>query len=95
MVSLAPSEAGASALERVWRGHWRLEKASDYVREVRFGEQAGHAGQGTTAQVLAAVRNRLLMQFRSADWRSIADALAQYGASVARVCALIGRDVKT
>ena len=95
MVSMAPSEAGAAAIERLWRGHWTIENPLHYVRDVTFGEDAGHAAQGNTAHVLAAVRNGLLMLFRSAHWRSIPDALAHYGASVARAFALIGLEVKT
>jgi predicted transposase YbfD/YdcC len=95
MVSMVPSEAGAAAIERLWRGHWTIENQQHYVRDVTFGEDAGHAAQGNTAHVLAAVRNGLLMLFRSAHWRSIPDALAHYGASVARAFALIGLEVKT
>jgi len=95
MVSMTPKEAGAAAIERLWRGHWTIENPLHYVRDVTFGEDAGHAAQGNTAHVLAAVRNGLLMLFRSAHWRSIPDALAHYGASVARAFALIGLEVKT
>jgi predicted transposase YbfD/YdcC len=95
MVSMTPEEAGAAAIERLWRGHWTIENPVHYVRDVTFGEDAGHAAQGNTAHVLAAVRNGLLMLFRSAHWRSIPDALAHYGASVARAFALIGLEVKT
>jgi predicted transposase YbfD/YdcC len=95
LVSMTPHQAGAVAIERLWRGHWTIENRVHYVRDVTFGEDAGHAGQGNTAQVLAALRNGLLMLFRSAHWRSIPDALAHYGAAVARAWALIGLEVKT
>ena len=95
MVSMTPEEAGAASIERLWRGHWTIENQTHYVRDVTFGEDAGHAAQGNTAHVLAALRNGLLTLFRSAHWRSIPDALAHYGASVARAFALIGREVKT
>ena len=95
MVSLTPAEAGAASIERLWRGHWTIENQTHYVRDVTFGEDAGHAAQGTTAHALAALRNGLLALFRSAHWRSIPDALAHYGASVARAFALIGLEVIT
>ena len=95
LVSMTPQEAGAVAIERLWRGHWTIENQQHYVRDVTFGEDAGHAAQGNTAHVLAALRNGLLMLFRSAHWRSIPDALAHYGAAVARAWALIGLEVKT
>jgi predicted transposase YbfD/YdcC len=95
LVSMTPQEAGAVVIERVWRGHWTIENQQHYVRDVTFGEDAGHAAQGTTAHALAALRNGLLMLFRSAHWRSIPDALAHYGAAVARAWTLIGLEVKT
>lgn len=95
LVSLTPSEAGATAIERLWRGHWTIENQQHHVRDVTFGEDAGHAAQGNTAHVLAALRNALLMVFRSAHWRSIPDALAHYGAAVSRAWTLIGLEVKT
>jgi predicted transposase YbfD/YdcC len=95
LVSMTPQEAGAVTIERLWRGHWTIENQQHYVRDVTFGEDAGHAAQGNTAHVLAALRNGLLMLFRSAHWRSIPDALAHYGAAVARAWVLIGLEVKT
>jgi predicted transposase YbfD/YdcC len=95
MVSMRPEEAAAVEIEAVWRGHWTIENQQHHVRDVTFGEDAGHAAQGNTAHVLAALRNGLLMLFRSANWRSIPDALAHYGASVVRAWSLIGLEVKT
>jgi len=95
MVSMTPEEAGAATIERLWRGHWTIENQTHYVRDVTFGEDAGHAAQGNTAHALASLRNALLTLFRSAHWRSIPDALAHYAASVARAFALIGLEVKT
>jgi len=95
MVSMTPAQAGAATIERLWRGHWTIENQTHYVRDVTFGEDAGHAAQGNTAHALAALRNGLLTLFRHAHWRSIPDALAHYGASVTRAFALIGLEVKT
>ena len=95
LVSMTPAEAGAATIEALWRGHWTIENQLHYVRDVSFGEDAGHAAQGTTAHTLAAVRNGLLKLFRQAQWRSVPDALAHYAASVARAAALIGLEVKT
>lgn len=95
LVSMRPEQAGAAVIERLWRGHWTIENSVHYVRDVSFGEDGGHAAQGRTAHALAALRNGLLMLFRQARWRSIPDALAHYGASVARAFALIGLEVKT
>lgn len=95
LVSMRPEEAGASEIERLWRGHWTIENRLHYVRDVSFGEDAGHAAQGNTAHALAALRNGLLKLFRHRQWRSVPDALAYFGASVARAFSLIGLQVKT
>ena len=95
LVSMTPQQAGAALIERLWRGHWTIENRVHHVRDVTFAEDAGHAAQGSTAHTLAALRNGLLTLFRHAHWRSIPDALAHYGASVARAFALIGLEVKT
>ncbi|MDQ2996707.1 MAG: ISAs1 family transposase [Chloroflexota bacterium] len=95
LVSLPPEEAGAATIAALWRGHWTIDNRLHYVRDGSLSEDAGHAAQGTTAHALAALRTGLLMLFRQAHWSSVPDALAQYGASVARACALIGREVKT
>jgi predicted transposase YbfD/YdcC len=95
LVSMTPQQAGAAEIERLWRGHWTIENQVHHVRDVTFGEDGGHAAQGTSAHTLAALRNGLLTLFRHAHWRSIPDALAHYGASVARAFALIGIEVKT
>jgi predicted transposase YbfD/YdcC len=95
MVSMTPTQAGAATIEALWRGHWTIEKRLHYVRDVSFGEDAGHAAQGATAHALAALRNGLLALFRQAQWRSVPDALAHFGASVTRAFALIGLQVKT
>jgi hypothetical protein len=90
LVSLRPDEGGAAVVEGFWRGHWTIENRVHYIRDVTFGEDAGHAAQGATAHVLAALRNALLYLFRQARWTSLPDALAHYGASVVRAFTLIG-----
>jgi predicted transposase YbfD/YdcC len=95
LVSMSPKEAGAATIEALWRGHWTIENRVHYVRDVSFGEDAGHAAHGTTAHALAALRNGLLRLFRHAHWPSVPDALAHYGAAVVRAAVLIGLQVKT
>jgi predicted transposase YbfD/YdcC len=90
LISLTPDEAGAATIEAFWRGHWTIENQLHYIRDVTFGEDAGHAAQGTTAHVLATLRNGLLRLFGHAHWTSVPDALAHYGASVVRAFTLIG-----
>jgi predicted transposase YbfD/YdcC len=95
LTSLAPARADAAVLEALWRGHWTIENRVHYVRDVSFGEDAGHAAAGDTARVLASVRNALLYLFRRAGWHLVPSALAHYGASVRRALSLIGLKVNT
>ena len=95
LTSLAPSQADAAVLEALWRGHWTIENRVHYVRDVSFGEDAGHAAAGNTARVLASVRNALLYLFHRAGWHLVPSALAHYGASVRRALSLIGLKVNT
>jgi hypothetical protein len=53
LTSLAPSRAGAAAVEALWRGHWTIENGLHYVRDVSFGEDRGYAAAGSTAHCLA------------------------------------------
>jgi predicted transposase YbfD/YdcC len=95
LTSLTPERADAVALEALWRGHWTIENRLHYVRDVSFGEDAGHATAGNTARALASVRNALIYLFRRAGWRLMPDALAHYGASVPRALTLVGLKVNT
>lgn len=95
LTSLAPERASAATLEALWRGHWTIENGLHYVRDVSFGEDAGHAATGSTARALASVRNALLYLFRRAGWHLVPDALAHYGASIPRALTLVGMNVNT
>lgn len=65
------------------------------MRDLTIGEDAEYAAQGKSAHVLAALRNGLLMLFRSALRRSIPDGDAHYDAAAAHAWAFIGLEVKT
>ena len=95
LTSLGPERANAAALEALWRGHWTIENGVHYVRDVSFGEDAGHAAAGSTARALASVRNALLLLFRRAGWHLVPDALAHYGASAGRALSLVGLNTNT
>jgi predicted transposase YbfD/YdcC len=90
LTDLAPAQAGATQLECVWRGHWTIENCDHYVRDVTLGEDAGQAHTGSTAHALAAWRNGILIVLRRAGWRTIADAVRAYAASVHNALDLIG-----
>ena len=90
VTSLSPQEAGAKALEGLWRGHWSIENRVHYVRDVTMGEDAGQAYTRSTPQALAALRNCIIRLLRLQGWKSIADALRHYCARPYCALALIG-----
>src|SRR5579872_3281822 len=84
----------ASGAVRAWAGgarrHWTIENRVHYVRDVTWREDAGHARAGSTPQVLAALRTRVLTLLRGLGYTNIAAALRHYGASVPRALRLVG-----
>jgi predicted transposase YbfD/YdcC len=90
ITSLAPGQAGASALATFWRGHWTIENQVHYVRDVSMHEDAGHLRSGQAPHALATFRNAALSLFRLHGWRCIPDAIQHYAASLDRTLRLIG-----
>lgn len=90
ITSLTPDDAEVQQVEQFWRGHWAIENRVHYVRDVTFGEDAGHAYTGNTAHALAALRNALLNLIRSQGWTNVADALRVYAASISAALSLLG-----
>lgn len=90
VTNLPPRETSAALLEALWRGHWAIESASHYVRDVTLGEDANHMRTGEAPETLAALRNSLLALWRRAGWTNIADAVRATAASVTTALTLIG-----
>lgn len=89
VTSLPPTTTSARQVEGLWRGQWTIENRVHYVRDVTWGEDAGQAWTGHTAQALAALRNGLLSLLRALGWTNIADALRHYGAYAHRALHLL------
>jgi predicted transposase YbfD/YdcC len=90
VTNLPVREASAALLEQLWRGHWTIESASHYVRDVTLGEDRNHMHTGQAPQTLAALRNSLLALWRRDGWTNIADAVRATAASVRVALSLIG-----
>jgi predicted transposase YbfD/YdcC len=89
VTSLPPTAASARQVEGLWRGQWTIENRVQYVRDVTWGEDAGQAWTGHTAQALAALRTGLLSLLRALGWTNIADALRHDGAYAHRALLLL------
>ena len=90
LTSVPPEDAGAEALETLWRGHWTIENRKHYVRDVTLGEDRHPMYRGTAPQALAAIRNGLIDLWRAHGWRYIADAVRACAASLPDTLTLIG-----
>lgn len=90
VTNLPVRETSAALLEQLWRGHWTIESASHYVRDVTLAEDRNHMRTGQAPQTLAALRNSLLALWRRNGWSNIADAVRATAASVSAALTLIG-----
>jgi len=89
LTSLRQTQADATELERIWRGHWTIENRVHYVRDVTLRKDAGQVHTGHAALALAALRNGILNTLRGRDTTNIAAALREYAASVAKTVHLL------
>lgn len=89
ITSLGWEEATAEELERLWRGHWTIENRVHYVRDVTMGEDQNQMRAGNAPQVFAALRNGIISLLRVSGWKSIAEALRHYSASLSNALRLI------
>lgn len=59
---------------RLVRGHWQIENAIHWIRDVTFGEDASRARTGNLPAVLATIRNTVIAALRLAGASNIAQA---------------------
>lgn len=90
ITSLAPDQADAAHLERLWRGHWTIENKVHHVRDVSMREDAGQAHTGHIPRSLALFRCMVLTLLRLARWRYISHAFHHYRASLKESLQLVG-----
>jgi predicted transposase YbfD/YdcC len=60
ITSLGRGRADAARLGQLIRCHWEVENRLHHVRDVTFGEDACRVRSGSSAQVLAALRNAVV-----------------------------------
>lgn len=75
VTSVPRDQAGAAQLLAWWRGHWRIENRSHYVRDVTLGEDACRIRKGDAPQNLAALRNAIVSMLRLDGHTNIAQGL--------------------
>jgi hypothetical protein len=94
ITSLTEQEAGAKRLLRLVRGHWQIENALHWVRDVTLGEDKCRVRKGGAAQALAAMRNAVVHLVSGPEYAeeglSRAGVLRHLSANVSRPLRLIG-----
>jgi predicted transposase YbfD/YdcC len=74
------ASADASQLLRYVRDHWGIENGLHYVRDEVLGEDRCRARKGTSAQVLAALRNVVVHLLEGVEATSKAAATRRFAA---------------
>jgi predicted transposase YbfD/YdcC len=89
ITSLAPQTGPPERLLALKRGHWRIENALHYIKDVVLGEDASliHCGQGPT--VMALLREAALNLLRRAGVRQISARLRYHSQHPAAAVALL------
>jgi predicted transposase YbfD/YdcC len=67
LTSLDPTRASASDLLRRIRSHWAIENQLHHVRDMTFDEDHSRVRKGSSAQVMAALRNATIHLLAGVD----------------------------
>lgn len=90
ITSLGAEVSDAARLASLKRGHWQVENALHYVKDVTLGEDASQTHVGNAADVLAMVRTIAISLLRRAGHRDIAAQLRRYSGCPHEALALLG-----
>ena len=94
LTSLPPEPADAARLEQLWRGHWQIENALHYVRDVTRGEDACQVRAERAPANLAACRTTALNLLRQHGVTNVAAALRRHAMYPRQALTLMGIDLE-
>jgi predicted transposase YbfD/YdcC len=92
ITDLAPHQARPEELAAWLRGHWQIENALHWVRDVTFAEDLSQVHTGSGPQVMASLRNLVISLHRLAGATNIAKALRHQGRDASRPLHLLKID---
>jgi hypothetical protein len=78
ITSLAPHHASPAQIAAWIRGHWQIENALHWVRDVTYGEDHSGVRTGAAPQVMASLRNLAISVLRLTGVTNIAAALRHH-----------------
>lgn len=90
ITSLPQEVSDGADLAMLKRGHWQVENALHYVKDVTFGEDRSQTRVGFGADILAMLRNTAITLIRRAGHRDIAARLRRYSGCPLEALALMG-----
>lgn len=90
ITSLPAEVSDAARLAALKRGHWQVENALHYVKDVTLGEDASQTHVGNGADLFTMVRNIAISLLRRAGHRNIAAQLRRLSGCPYEALALLG-----
>jgi predicted transposase YbfD/YdcC len=90
ITNLRPHQARPVELAGWIRGHWQIENALHWVRDVAFAEDRSRIRSGQGPQVMASLRNLVISVLRLAGVTNIAAALRRHSRNPTRPLATFG-----
>ena len=79
ITSLPAKTAGPAALARLVRGHWGIENRLHWIRDTAYSEDTSQVRKGTTAHLMASLRNLAISIHRLTGEPNITAAIRHYG----------------
>jgi predicted transposase YbfD/YdcC len=89
ITDLEPHQARPDELAAWIRGHWQIENALHWVRDVTFAEDLSQLHTGSAPQVMASLRNLVISLHRLAGATNIAAALRHHARDARRPLQLL------
>jgi predicted transposase YbfD/YdcC len=89
ITDLRPHQASPAELAGWIRGHWQIENALHWVRDVTFAEDLSQVRTGHAPQVMASLRNLVISLHRLAGATNIAKALRHHARDALRPLRLV------
>jgi predicted transposase YbfD/YdcC len=90
ITSLTHAQASPARLADLLRGHWTIENALHWTRDVTFAEDTSQLRTGTAPQVMACLRNLVIGVLSRAGPANLTAALRHHARDPARPLATLG-----
>jgi len=90
ITSLSRKQTSPRQIANMLRGHWRIENALHYVRDVTFAEDHSRIRTGSGPRVMASMRNLAIAIHRLHGETNIASAIRRCSQNTSRPFSLLG-----